>query len=250
MNGKPGTNGINGIPGLKGKSFLSILSPQSICETFMCVDKIFLNVIIEIAGDRGPQGIDGEKGNKGDKGGKCINQKWLNIGFCILLVSYNAYHDFVKYHFLVPEGFGCSDGSIEQVFQIFKMVGCDGRYTRSSFRLACSSGWHVATASEYFKFGGKTVIPTTRRFVDVTWDSSGKETSLDNWQGYYDSSNSGVWNSISKNSDCLWSSTNEQCTLSFVDKHYGQSYGCHCRGSNSQGVVCVKDEGMIIITVY
>ena len=66
---------------------------------------------------------------------------WI-IGF--LLVSYNAYHDFVKYHFLVPEGFGCSDASIEQVFQIFKMVGCDGRYTRSSFRLACSSGWHVA----------------------------------------------------------------------------------------------------------
>ena len=88
MNGKPGTNGINGIPGLKGKSFLSILSPQSICETFnVCVDKIFLNVIIEIAGDRGPQGIDGEKGNKGDKGGKCINQKWLNIGFFVSIIQ-------------------------------------------------------------------------------------------------------------------------------------------------------------------
>merc|ERR1712142_910051 len=140
-----------------------------------------------------------------------------------------------------PTG-GCSDGSVEQVFQINTMVGCDGSYSRSSFRDACSSGWHVATASDYFKYGGKTVRPTQTRFVDVTWDSSGKETSLDNWQGYYDSSNTGGWDSLS-NSDCIWVSRDEQCTLSFVDHNYGSSYGCHCRGSNSQGVVCVKDSG-------
>jgi len=139
-----------------------------------------------------------------------------------------------------PTG-GCSDGSVEQVFQINTMVGCDGSYSRSSFRDACSSGWHVATASEYFKYGGKTVRPTQTRFVDVTWDSSGKETSLDNWQGYFDSSNSGGWDSLRKNSDCIWVSRDEQCTLSFVDHNYGSSYGCHCRGSDVQGVVCVKD---------
>ena len=120
------------------------------------------------------------------------------------------------------------------------MVGCDGSYTISNFRSACSEGWHVATASEYFKYGGKTVVPNQPRFVDVTWDSMGKETSLENLQGYYDSSNSGVWDSLTKrDNNCKWSSINEQCTLSFVDKEYGKSYGCHCRGKDKQGVVCV-----------
>ena len=136
---------------------------------------------------------------------------------------------------------GCSDGSDDQIFQENRMVGCDGSYTKSNFRSACSEGWHVATASDYFKYGGKTVVPNKARFVDVTWDSMGKETSLENLQGYYDSSNAGVWDGLRKNNNCKWSSINEQCFLSFVDKEYGKSYGCHCRGSDKQGVICVLE---------
>ena len=122
------------------------------------------------------------------------------------------------------------------------MVGCDGAFTRNNFRTACSLGWHVATASDYYSFGGKTVVPTERRFVDVTWDSSGKEISLDYWEGYHDSSNGGGWDSLAKNDYCIWLSYNARCNLSFSNKDYGQIYGCHCqRESNAHGVVCVQD---------
>ena len=124
------------------------------------------------------------------------------------------------------------------------MLGCDGNFNIDNFRDACSAGWVVATATEYFANGGTTVEPNTKRWVDVTWDSNGHETSLDNYGGYYDSSNSGVWDGLSTSSGCTWLSVNQQCTLSFIDKEYGTSYGCHCRGgdpnTNYHGVVCVK----------
>ena len=122
------------------------------------------------------------------------------------------------------------------------MVGCDGSFTRSNFRSACADGWHVATASDYFQYGGKTVQPNNVRFIDVAWDSSGRETSLDNYQGYYDCSSSGNWNGLCHTSSCAWVSRGRQCRLSFANHVYGQAYGCHCSSSNSQsGVVCVKD---------
>ena len=135
---------------------------------------------------------------------------------------------------------GCSDGSEEQVFQNEKMVGCDGSFTRSNFRSACADGWHVATASDYFQYGGKTVGPNKDRFVDVAWDSSGRETSLDNWQGYYDCYNSGGWDRLCHTSNCYWVSTSQQCGLHVADNSYGRSYGCHCY-SSQKGVICVKN---------
>ena len=123
------------------------------------------------------------------------------------------------------------------------MVGCDGIYTKRNFRSACSVGWHVARASDYFSYGGKTVKPNKPRFVDVTWDSTGKETSLDNWQGYYDRSNSAGWQAVSKSNYCIWMSSDAtSCYLSFIDHDYGKAYGCHCSyESSAKGVICVKD---------
>ena len=69
------------------------------------------------------------------------------------------------------------------------MVGCDGAYTKDDFRTACSAGWHVATATDYYKFGGKIVVPSNPRWIDVAWDAKGRETSLDNWQGFFPFSN-------------------------------------------------------------
>ena len=124
------------------------------------------------------------------------------------------------------------------------MVGCDGNVDRNTFRSVCSAGWHVATASEYFLFGGKSTLPNKGRFVDVTWDALGKETSLDNYQGYFDSRNATGWQGLSKRTGdyCFWLSIDNQCYLSFMNSDYGKSYGCHCYStSNAKGVICVKD---------
>ena len=145
------------------------------------------------------------------------------------------------------------------------MVGCDGDYTKDNFRSACASGWHVATASDYYQYGGKTVAPTKARWIDVAWNSQGKETSLDNWQGFFPLSNNlGSWYTTSyvvpqtneivlyKSISCVWVSVNEQCKLAFGSQSaypyrlhiYGKSYGCHCRGNGingTHGVVCAKD---------
>jgi len=145
---------------------------------------------------------------------------------------------------VIEEERGCRKGGNFQTFQENKMVGCDGDYTNSTFRTACAVGWHVATATDYFKYGGTEIKPSTDRWVDVTWDSNGYETSLDNWEGYYDCGKSGGWDGLCKSDNCIWVSTEERCTLSFVDNDYGESYGCHCRGGDiwgSQGVVCAKD---------
>jgi len=164
---------------------------------------------------------------------------------------------------------GCSDGTDEQVFDRNMMVGCDGAYTRNDFRTACSAGWHVATATEYYKYGGKIVVPSTPRWIDVAWDSKGQETSLDNWEGFFPMANdvdsatqeyaeSGVqsqnyYNPLKKDESCIWVSTNEKCKLVFtsgfrinneIANNYGTGYGCHCRGNGingTHGVVCVKD---------
>ena len=120
---------------------------------------------------------------------------------------------------------GCADGSDEQIFQVGKMVGCYGNYNIRNFREGCSVGWRVATATDYFSNGGTTVVPNEARWVDVTWTSNGYETSLENCQGYYDSRNNASWNSVTSSSDCTWVSINEQCTLSFINKDYGKSYG-------------------------
>ena len=143
-------------------------------------------------------------------------------------------------------GIGCSDGTVDQTFTDGKMVGCDGSYTRHNFQSACSTGWHAATSAEYFALGGQTTAPTKDRWVDVTWDSTGQETGLANWNGYYDSSNGAGWNGVSSNSNCVWVSKNEQCYLSFSNKDYGKAYGCHCRGGNAHGTVCTKDSGNIL----
>ena len=122
------------------------------------------------------------------------------------------------------------------------MVGCDGSFTRSNFRSACADGWHVATASDYFQYGGKTVQPNNNRFVDVAWDSSGRETSMDNQQGYYDCSSSNGWQGVCHWSPCIWYSTNSQSELYFVDHNYGRGYGSHCGYvSWEMGVVCAKN---------
>ena len=135
---------------------------------------------------------------------------------------------------------GCSDGSDDQVFQANKMIGCDGSYTRSNFRTACAEGWHVATASDYFEYGGKTIVPTSTRFIDVTWNSAGRETSLDNFQSYYNHYNTGGFGGPGVSPGCMWLSENSLCYLRFINHDYGRGYGCHCRYSNSNGVVCVK----------
>jgi len=57
---------------------------------------------------------------------------------------------------------GCADGTVEQIFSNV-MVGCDGSYTRYNFRSACSGGWLVATASDYFANGGTSVVPNADR---------------------------------------------------------------------------------------
>ena len=168
---------------------------------------------------------------------------------------------------------GCADGSEDQIFRENMMVGCDGAYTKTNFRDACATGWHVATATEYHTYGGKTVVPTKARWVDVAWDFEGKETSLDNWEGYYPISNNidnwyqffTIEESLDQTSiqaynnsqplrqdmSCIWVSTNEKCKLPFISNDYfagsvyGTSYGCHCRGNGingTHGVVCVKDE--------
>lgn len=138
----------------------------------------------------------------------------------------------------------CADGTAEQKFSDH-MYGCDGNYTSLNIETACAKGWHPANPNEYFSYGGVTVKPTQLRWVDTAWDAQGKDTSIKNWQGYYDTSNSGGWNGLSKNNDCTWVSSTEQCSLAFVNHTYGQSYGCHCRGgvptTTQRGVVCVKD---------
>jgi hypothetical protein len=147
---------------------------------------------------------------------------------------------------------GCADGSVEQVFQSNVMVGCNGAYTRHNFRGACSDGWHVARASEYFSFGGRSVKPKTMRWVDVTWDIRGYETSLDNYAYRYDSSNGPSFNGLSSTTSCVWVSVNIWCYLSFVDKDYGGGYGCHCYGklSGNYGVVCVSDSAPSTRSVF
>ena len=149
----------------------------------------------------------------------------------------------VKYLFLYTLETGCSDESEDQVFKENKMVGCDGNFDRNTFRTGCSLGWHVATASEYFLLGGKSTRPNKGRFVDVTWDALGKETSLDNHQKYYDSSNSAGWQKLAKRGiDCFWLSIDNQCHLSFMNSDYGKSYGCHCyTNTDAKGVICVKN---------
>ena len=137
---------------------------------------------------------------------------------------------------------GCADGNEDQIFKSKKMVGCDGIFTRDTFRSACSVGWRVAKASDYFAYGGKTVQPTKWRFIDVAWDSTGKETSLDNWQGYFDTSCNAGLQSVNRTNYCLWLSGNSStCYLSFIDHDYGKAYGRHCNEeSSAKGVVCVK----------
>jgi hypothetical protein len=78
----------------------------------------------------------------------------------------------------------------------------------------------------------------------VTWDANGYETSLENWAGHYDTSNTGGWDGVSTYKGCTWISTKQVCQLSFINIHYGASYGCHCSGGDPNsvyhGVVCVK----------
>lgn len=148
---------------------------------------------------------------------------------------------FLSLFFARVNGEGCNDGSVEQEFTSNVMVGCDGSYTMSNFRSACAPGWHVANASEYFSYGGTSVRPNANRWIDVTWDSSGRETSLDNFAGYYDLSNGAGWQSLSQSSGCRWVSSAQECHLSFIDRDYGKMWGCHCRGSTQMGVVCVVD---------
>ena len=137
---------------------------------------------------------------------------------------------------------GCKDESEEQVFQNEKMVGCDGSFTRSTFRSACSEGWHVATASDYHQYGGKTVRPNKKRWIDVAWDSSGRETSLDNYLGYYNRHCASNWHGVRHTSNCFWVSCTERCGLAFSNMSYGSSRGGHCNRENeAKGVVCVKD---------
>ena len=137
---------------------------------------------------------------------------------------------------------GCKDESEEQVFQNEKMVGCDGSFTRSTFRSACSEGWHVATASDYHQYGGKTVRPNKKRWIDVAWDSSGRETSLDNYQGYYNSGCGSGWYGLGHASYCFWLSSSSSCGLVFSNMSYGSSYGDRYWNSNpAEGVVCVKN---------
>ena len=140
------------------------------------------------------------------------------------------------------------------------MVGCDGAYTKNDFRSACASGWHVATATDYHKYGGSIVVPSSPRWVDVAWDAQGREMSLDDWQGFFPISNNiDRWyeddftaNPMRQDDSCIWLSINEQCKLTFAnhDRYglrsntYGTSYGCHCRGdgiNGTYGVICVKD---------
>ena len=146
---------------------------------------------------------------------------------------------------------GCTDGSIEQVFQDGTMLGCDGNYNIDNFREACTAGWNVATAREYFAYGGKTVRPNAERWVDVTWDANGLETSLENWTGHYDCSNGAGWDQVCHSDSCTWLSTwypadheNEECALTFANFEYGKSYGCHCMDGDPKttyrGVICVK----------
>ena len=143
---------------------------------------------------------------------------------------------------------GCSDGSEDQTFSA-NMVACDGSYKKADYETACAKGWHPANPNEYFTYGGKTVSPNKIRWVDTAWDSSGKDTTLKNWQGWFDSSNGAGWNGLSKNSSCTWVSTSEQCYLTFANHDYGKSYGCHCRGGNpnttGRGVICVKDSAAL-----
>lgn len=146
---------------------------------------------------------------------------------------------------------GCADGSEDQIFQTGVMVGCDGAFVRADFETACGTGWHPANPNEYFTYGGKTVQPTTDRWVDTAWTASGQDTSLKNWQGYYDCSNGGGgWDGICQNGDCTWiSDASEQCELTFTTHHYGVSHGCHCRGGNPnsspKGVICVADQNAL-----
>ncbi|MEY3012956.1 MAG: hypothetical protein RIT45_1691 [Pseudomonadota bacterium] len=140
---------------------------------------------------------------------------------------------------------GCKDGSVEVQWSA-EMVGCNGNFVLSNYETACSTGWHPANANEYATYGGKTKAPNAIYWVDTAWDSAGKDTSLKNWQGYYDSSNGAGWNGLSKNNDCTWiASPTEACYLSFSNHDYGPLKGCHCRGGNpnstGHGVVCVLD---------
>ena len=140
---------------------------------------------------------------------------------------------------------GCSDGSAEETWSV-DMVGCDGSFLKSNFTSACSTGWHPANANEYATYGGKTKAPSKIYWVDTAWDAAGKDTSLANWDGHYDSSNGAGWNGLSQNSDCTWiASPSEACYLSFANHDYGQLKGCHCRGGNpnstGHGVVCVRN---------
>ena len=127
------------------------------------------------------------------------------------------------------------------------MFGCDGNYNSNNFREACTEGWAVATAAQYLAYGGATVQPNAERWIDATWDSNGYETSLENWSGHTACSNSGSYTSVCVIGvgTCSWISKNEICSLSFRDNHYGDVYGCFCRGgdpnTNNRGVICVKN---------
>ncbi|MCB9738270.1 MAG: DUF4215 domain-containing protein [Deltaproteobacteria bacterium] len=140
---------------------------------------------------------------------------------------------------------GCADGT-EDFKWNGEMVACDGNFLRSNFETACANGWHPANANEYATYGGKSKAPNKIYWVDTAWDSQGKDTSLKNWAGFYDSSNGAGWNNLSQNSDCTWiASPSEACYLSFSNHDYGQLKGCHCRGGNpnstGHGVVCVQN---------
>ena len=133
------------------------------------------------------------------------------------------------------------------------MVGCDGSYNIDNFREACKVGWKVANAPDYFGNGGTIVQPNADRWVDTTWDLGGHETSLENWSdnAKIDCQNSGSWDGPCQYSNCTWISTlkrdsDTMCQLSFMNKHYGASYGCHCIGGNPntnyRGVICSKSK--------
>jgi len=138
----------------------------------------------------------------------------------------------------------CADGNAEQEFSK-NMYGCNGSFTAPNIDKACAKGWHPANPNEYFSYGGKTVKPNVDRWVDTAWASNGKDTSIKNWQGHYDCSNSAGWQGVCKNSNCTWLSRAESCHLTFVNHNYGQSWGCHCRGGNpnssGRGVICVRN---------
>jgi cysteine-rich repeat protein len=144
---------------------------------------------------------------------------------------------------------GCTDGTADQIFQQSTMVGCNGNYLGTQLTDACGPGWHPANPNEYFTYGGKSVQPDQKRWVDTAWDSQGKDVPMDQFNNYYDCSNGPGWNGVCVNPGCTWVSMSQQCYLTFVNHDYGQSYGCHCDGghpeSTHHGVICVNDSNAL-----